>query len=330
MPGLSAARPSRSKVGVFQRFLYFSLCFQKKSVIIFTDGTANGGKTLNRVKIISDSTCDLSPELLERYDIAIVPLHILLGDTEYEDGFNLTPEEIYAWSDAHKATPKTSAPDPEHTEDILREFIDRGQDVVCFSIASGMSTSGNVLRLAAESIGAADRVTVIDSANLSTGIGLLVIEAAEMAAEGADAAEIQAAVERYKPLVRASFVVDTLTYLHRGGRCSGLAALAGGALKLHPRIAVVDGAMRPERKYRGKMQKVVLDYARDMESALRSAKPDRVFITHSGCDEASVAGVREYLVSLGVFREILVTRAGGVISSHCGPGTLGVLFIAGE
>lgn len=284
---------------------------------------------MKRVKIISDSTCDLSKELLERYDIAIVPLHILLGESEYEDGVSLKPEEIYAWSDAHRATPKTSAPDPEHTENIFRECLAEGGEIICFSIASGMSTSGNVMRLAAEAIGASDRVTVVDSANLSTGIGLLVIEAAILAGEGKSREEIVARIEALRPRVRASFVVDTLTYLHRGGRCSGLAALAGSALKLHPRIAVVNGAMRPEKKYRGKLQKVVLDYVRDMEPALLAAKPDRVFITHSGCDEEIVAAVRAYLEGLHVFAEIFVTRAGGVISSHCGPGTLGVLFIEG-
>ena len=284
---------------------------------------------MNPVKIIADSTCDLSEELVRRYDITIVPLHILLGDEEFEDGVSVTPDQIYAWSDAHKATPKTSASDPEHTQNIMRAFIDKGQEIVCFSIASGMSTSGNVLRLAAEAIGAGDKVTVVDSANLSTGIGLLVIEAAVLAGEGKSRAEIVAAVEALRPRVRASFVLDTLTYLHRGGRCSGMAALAGSALKLHPRIAVVDGAMRPEKKYRGKLPKVVMDYVRDMEPALKTAKPDRVFITHSGCIPEIVDSVRAYVESLGVFREILETRAGGVVSSHCGPGTLGVLFIAG-
>ena len=284
---------------------------------------------MSSVKIISDSTCDLSEELLKRYDIAIVPLHILLGDDEYEDGIGLKPEDIYAWSDAHRATPKTSAPDPQHTQKIFSEYLDAGQEIICFSIASGMSTSGNVMRLVAEEMGAGDRVTVFDSANLSTGIGLLVIEAAIMADKGCTRAEILERLETLRPRVRASFVVDTLTYLHRGGRCSGLAALAGGALRLHPRIAVVDGAMRPEKKYRGKLQKVVLDYVKDMEADLRVAVPDRVFITHSGCDGETVAAVREYLESLHVFNEILETRAGGVISSHCGPGTLGVLFIVG-
>ena len=128
--------------------------------------------------------------------------------------------------------------------------------------------------------------------------------------------------------VRASFGVDTLTYLHRGGRCSGLAALAGGALKLHPLISVVDGKMLPGKKYRGKMNRVIIEYVKDMETELKNAKEDRVFITHSGCEDEILEAVKAEITSLGHFKEILITRAGSVITSHCGPGTLGVLFIA--
>ena len=142
--------------------------------------------------------------------------------------------------------------------------------------------------------------------------------------------EIIKHIEALRPLVRASFVVDTLVYLHRGGRCSGVAALAGGMLRLHPEIVVKDGGMIPTRKYRGKLDSVILHYAKDMEPELLTARPERVFITHSGCDAAIVDQVRDYLESLHHFDEILETRAGGVVSSHCGPGTLGVLFIAGE
>jgi len=130
--------------------------------------------------------------------------------------------------------------------------------------------------------------------------------------------------------VRASFVVDTLTYLHRGGRCSGLAALAGGALKLHPLISVIDGKMLPGKKYRGRMERVIIEYVKDMTEELEHAKADRVFITHSGCDSEVLEKVQQYLESLERFDEILMTRAGGVISSHCGPGTLGILYIAGK
>ena len=279
------------------------------------------------VKIISDSTCDLSKELIAKYDIEIVPLHILLGEAEYEDGVTITPDEIYRWSDEHKETPKTSAAGIEQTSRIYENCLKCADELVVFSISSDMSTTNNVMRMAAQEIDAEDRIFVIDSANLSTGEGLLVIEAAIMAKEGKSGAEIATYMEELKPLVRASFVVNTLTYLHRGGRCSGVAAMAGGALKLHPKIVVEDSRMKPEEKFRGKMEKVVIDYVKSMESELKNAKKDRVFITHSGCEDTIIKSVYDYLADLGHFEEILITRAGGVISSHCGPGTLGVLFI---
>ena len=212
--------------------------------------------------------------------------------------------------------------------ELLRPYVENGDECVCFCISESMSTSGNVIRMAAEELEAEHLVTVIDSKNLSTGIGLLVIEAAILAGQGLSAKQITEKIEELRPRVRASFVVDTLVYLHRGGRCGGLAAMLGSALKLHPKIVVEDGVMHSTKKYRGNIRSVVLTYTKDMEADLRKAKPDRVFITHSGCDRATVDDVRNYLEGLGIFHEILETRAGGVISSHCGPGTLGVLFLA--
>ena len=279
------------------------------------------------VRIVADSTCDLSKDLIEKYDIMILPLHILLGEEEFLDGVTITPEEIYKWSDANNTTPKTSAAGIDETLSILKPILEAGDEVVMFSIAGGMSTTFNVFRMAVQELDAEDRVKVIDSANLSTGIGLQVIEAACMAKAGKSIEEIAVAIEALKPRVRASFVVDILTYLHRGGRCSGLAALAGGMLKLHPKIVVKNGVMGADKKYRGKINNAIMNYVQDMEESLQKAKRDRVFITHSGCDKAAVDSVRAYLESLNIFDEILETRAGGVVSSHCGPGTLGVLFI---
>lgn len=278
------------------------------------------------VKILADSTCDLSKELTERYGIRIIPLYVRLGEEEYLDGLNITPEKLYEWSDAHGQTPKTAAPG---IEDICRFLDPDGDDeYVIFTISSQMSASFNNARLAAENMEMSDRVHIIDSANLSTGIGLQIIRAAELAAEGKTASEIVAEIEAIKDKVRASFVIDTLVYLHRGGRCSGLAALVGSVLKIHPRIAVSDGAMHPAQKYRGSNRKYVLEYVKDMEQDLLRARKDRVFITHSPCDKAIVDSVREYLEGLHHFDEILETDAGSVVASHCGPGTLGVLFIA--
>lgn len=278
------------------------------------------------VKIISDSTCDLSKELIQQYDIDIVPLHIHLGEGEFLDGVNITPDEIYTWSDANNTTPKTSA---ASIADAIQTFEKYPNDeLIVFTISGTMSTTINVMRLAAEDLEREDQIHIIDSKNLSTGIGLLVLEAARMAKEGMAAADIVEAINAMIPKVRASFVVDTLTFLHRGGRCSGVAALAGGALKLHPQLNVVDGAMVPGRKYRGNMSKVILSYAKDMEEDLKNANKNRVFITHSGCEQAVLDDVYAYLKDLNTFEEICITRAGGVVSSHCGPGTLGVLFIA--
>ena len=280
------------------------------------------------IKIISDSTCDLTKELLEEYNISILPLHVMLGDKDLLDGVTVTPDEIYEWADANKTTPKTSAPSIEDAIDLIKPYIENGDSVIYFSISKEMSTSINVINLAVDELEASDKVFVIDSANLSTGVGHLVLEAATMAKDGMDVKDIVAKIEELKPRVRASFVVDTLTYLHRGGRCGSVAALAGGVLKLHPKIVVENGKMGATKKYRGKMDSVILSYAKEMEEEYRNAKTDRVFITHSGCDEKIIESVYSYLKELDIFKEIIVTRAGSVISSHCGYGTLGVLYIA--
>lgn len=282
------------------------------------------------VKVIADSTCDLSEELKQRFDIDIIPLHIIMGEDEYEDGVDITQDEIYAWADANKTTPKTSAPSIGRAVEIMEPYIEKGYELVCFSISGEMSTSANVMKLAASELGMEEKIFVIDSRSLSTGIGLLVLRAAELAKEGLSGSEIQQEIRKLIPLVRASFVVDTLEYLHRGGRCSGLSALLGGALSLHPKIEVNGGFMGAGKKYRGKMHKVVKDYVSDMEEEIKTARPDRVFITHAGCDEDIIAEVKHYLEELHYFDEICITRAGGVVSSHCGYGTLGVLFIANK
>ena len=281
------------------------------------------------VKIISDSTCDLSPELIARYDIDIIPLHIILGENDYTDGQSISPDDIYRWSDENRQAPKTAAISVEDALAALKPYAKEGREVVCFTISGSMSSTYNVLRMAAEQTAPA-LIHVIDTKNLSTGVGLQVIAAAEMARQGASAAEIAEKIKADRALVRASFVVDTLTYLHRGGRCSGLAALMGGALKLHPRITVAEGKMSATKKYRGRMDRVIRDYVADLMDELKQARKEHVFITHSGCDEAILAAVYGMLDNLHHFDEIHVTRAGGVISSHCGPGTLGVLFTAGE
>ncbi|MBQ2705868.1 MAG: DegV family protein [Agathobacter sp.] len=279
------------------------------------------------IKIVSDSTCDLSKELVEKYGVQVVPLHILLGEKEYLDGVEIIPDEIYEWVDKNEDTPKTSAVGFEEALDVVKQIVGTDDEMIVFTISGKMSTTENVFRMVVEELELEDTVSVIDSENLSTGIGLLVLKAADMAKEGKSRTEIVQTIEDLKEKVNASFVVDTLTYLHRGGRCSSVAALAGGVLKLHPKIVVADGAMSADKKYRGKMDKVILDYVKDMETALKEANAERVFITHSGCNKEIVNKVYSYLNDMNYFEEIIITRAGGVISSHCGPGTLGVLYI---
>lgn len=279
------------------------------------------------IVILTDSTSDLSEELLGRYEIIKFPLHIHLGDKEYSDGVDINPQDIYDWSEATKETPKTSAISLDTAITYLKKALEEAKEVFCFCISESMSSCYSVMNMAVQELEAEDRVHIIDSANLSTGIGLLIVECGEMMAKGKTAAEILQKIEEMKPKVRSSFVVDTLTYLHRGGRCSGAAALAGNTLKIHPSIHVEGGKMHPGKKYRGKMEKVILTYVEDMEEGLKRAKKDHLFITHSGCSEELLQKVREVVEEKASFSNLYITRAGGVISSHCGPGTLGVLYV---
>lgn len=280
---------------------------------------------MSRVRIVADSTCDLSKELLERYEITIIPLCIVMGEDSLFDGLETTPEQIYAWADANKTTPKTAATTPAKAQEVLAPFMEAGDDIIFLGISEQMSTNCNVVRLIGQEE-EYERLFVINSMNLSTGIGLQVIKAASMAQQGKTAEEIVKEIEGCRDRVRASFVVDTLTYLARGGRCTSATALLANTLRLHPQIIVRDGAMTVNKKYRGNLASAVLKYAMDQESELLEAEPEHVFITHSGCSEEIIQSVYDYLKKLDYFKEIHITRAGGVISSHCGYGTLGVLY----
>ena len=281
---------------------------------------------VHKVKIISDSTCDLSPELIKRYDVEILPLYVTLGDESLKDGVDITPDQLYAWADEHKTTPKTAAVTQADAYNVLKKYVEQGCQIVYTGISSEMSVSYGVVQLAAKEFPDA-KIAVVDSRNLSTGVGHVVIRAAELAQEGKDAFEIKEELDQFTPLVRASFVVDTITYLYRGGRCSAVAAFGATALNLKPSIVVENGKMRPDAKYHGKIDRALKKYVQAMEPSLLKAGPDRVFITHSGSSEETVNAIKRYLEELNYFKEILITRAGCVISSHCGPGTLGVLYV---
>lgn len=280
---------------------------------------------MSKIRIIADSTCDLSQELLNRYNISIIPLNIVLDTKSFIDGIEIIPDEIYEWADKMNTTPKTASPDLGYVIDYLKPMMNAGEDIIFFGISEDMSVTCQTVRISAEELDYKN-IWVINSRNLSTGIGLQVLRAARYAAQGKAAPWIVQEIEAARDKVSASFVVDTLTYLHRGGRCSSVAALLGNALKLKPMIAVKNGKMGVAKKYRGKQQSVVRSYAKDLEPQLLQADPFCVFITHSGIDKTIEQETYDYLKSLNYFEEIFVTRAGGVISSHCGPNTLGILF----
>ena len=282
---------------------------------------------MRAIGIASDSTSDLSRELEEKYDIHVLPLLIHLDEKEYRDRVDITIDELFEWSEENKKTPKTAAFSPSDVEELLKKMMEEYEEVIFFTISSPMSSCHNIVELVAEEMGISDKVHVVDSANLSTGVGQLAIEASIMADKGCSSKEILEEIERLKPLVRVSFVVDTMTYLYRGGRCGGMTALVAGSLKIHPCIEVVDGAMRVGKKYRGKLEKVVKNYLEDIIENLKKGKKERIFISHAKCNDEIISYVKNRIEELNHFDEILITNVGGIVSCHCGPGTLGIVYI---
>ncbi|MBR7132983.1 MAG: DegV family protein [Clostridia bacterium] len=278
----------------------------------------------NNIVITSDSTTDLSPELKERYNISTIPLGVSLGEKTFFDGVDITPDDIYEHHRKTGELPKTAAANLSDCIDFFKPFADAGKTVIHFTISSEMSSTFNNSRMAAEEF---ENVYVIDTKNLSTGGGLLVVAAAEMAAKGMAAEEIVEKVQGLVPCVDASFVIDSLEYLHKGGRCSALAVLGANLLKLKPCIEVKNGSMGVGKKYRGKFGDVLKTYVAERIGDASDIDLDRVFVTHAGCDEAVVKAVVEQVRSLAPFKEVFLTRAGCTVSSHCGADTLGVLFI---
>lgn len=277
-----------------------------------------------QIIIASDSTCDLSPELIARYGIQILPLRVSLSDREYTDGIDIDPDMIYRHYEQTKVLPKTSAISIGEFSDFFRPFAEAGKAVIMFTISSSMSSTYQNGCIAASDF---ENVHVIDTKNLSTGGGLLVIRAAELAAAGKSAVEIAEHCRSITDRVDASFVIDSLEFLHKGGRCSAVAAFGANLLSLKPCIVVRDGKMGVAKKYRGNFRSVVKSYIRDQIGDGSAIEPEHVFVTHAGCEpelcEEWVALVKE----LGNFKEVHLTRAGCTISSHCGRNTIGVLFI---
>lgn len=276
------------------------------------------------VKISSDSTSDLSKELIEKYGISIFSLHIHLGADMHTDGVDITPDDLYEYADKTGELAKTAAGSIAEYTDFFKGIKKDGEEIVHFCISSEMSSSYSAACIAAEEIGG---IYVIDSRNLSTGIGLLVLRACDLSAENKTAEEIKADIEEKIPCVDASFVINTLDYLYKGGRCSALARFGANLLRLKPCIEVKDGKMGVGKKYKGRIDTVMPLYAKDRFVNFDNAITDRVFVTHTRTDEDTVKKIVDMIKETGVFKEVYETMAGCTVSTHCGPNTLGVLFI---
>ena len=277
-----------------------------------------------KVVIGSDSTCDLNAALMERYQVKTVPLTVYLGEGQYKDGVDVDPDMIYAHYEQRKQLPKTASPNIADFQAFFAEHTADGSEMVFFTISAEMSSTYNNARLAALDF---EGVYVIDTRNLSTGGGLLVVSAGEMAKAGKSAAEIAEACRALADRVDASFIVDNLEFLHKGGRCSALAAFGANLLQLKPCIAVAGGKMGVVKKYRGKFKPVLEKYIADRIGDGSDIEWDHVFVTHAGCDSDIVDACVAQVKALAPCGEVHITRAGCTVSSHCGRNTLGVLFI---
>ena len=276
------------------------------------------------VMITADSTCDLSEELLSRYNVKILPLTILLGEESFLDGAHYTPADMYKRYRADGTLPKTAAPSLQQITEFFTPFLNEGYEIVHLDISSELSSTCNNARIVSSEL---DGVYVVDSRMLSTGVGLLVIEGAECRDKGMSAAEIAEHLTALTEKVDTSFVLDTLEFMWKGGRCSGVAALGANLLKLKPALEMKDGKLGVYKKYRGSINSVYKQYITERLSG-KKVRPGHVFITESGEIEQSVIDELEALVrELIPVQEIHHTIAGCTVSSHCGPKTLGVLFI---
>ena len=283
--------------------------------------------TLKSQKIIlsADSTCDLDEELKERYHVNYFPLHINLNGKDYLDNVTITPEEIYQEYYDHKVLPKTAAVNVQEYIEHFRPWVEDGYEVIHVNLGHALSSSYQNCCLAAQELG---HVHVIDSCNLSTGTGLTVVAAGKMIEEGLDAETIAEKLRGGTSRRHASFILDTLTFLSAGGRCSSVTAFGANMLKLKPCIQVDnrDGSMAVGKKYRGALDKVLVKYAKDELARYSDINTDLLFITHSGIPQDYIDLVKKTVEDTIPFKEIHITKASCTISCHCGPNTLGILF----
>ncbi|MBQ3049114.1 MAG: DegV family protein [Oscillospiraceae bacterium] len=279
-----------------------------------------------KVIISADSTVDLSPELKELYNVNYYPFHIIFEGEDYLDNVTITPRDLFDAYYDRKSLPKTTAINIDEYMEYFSRWNAEEYDIVHINLSSALSSSHQNARLAAAELG---NVYVIDSRNLSTGSGHLVIEAAKLAQQGVPAAEIAERVTAMIPRVHASFILDNLDFMRAGGRCSSIAAFSATLLRLKPCIEVSNetGSMRVAKKYQGDLGNVLVKYTKDQLAAYPDIVTDKIFITHSGIDQKYIDLVRKAIEDTMHFDNIYVSNASCTISCHCGPNCLGVLFM---
>lgn len=275
------------------------------------------------IKITADSTCDLSPEILNAMGITLIPLCILVDDKAFRDGVDIIPADIFRYVDEEGKTCKTAVVNVYEYELFFTELSPKNEAVIHICIGSGFSSCYQNATQAAQNF---ENVYVVDSRNLSSGSGHIVYDAASMAKDGVEPKEICRRLEETIPRVDASFMIDRLDYLHKGGRCSGLEAIGAELLQIKPCIEVVDGKMKVGKKYRGSFERCLRHYVKDRLYIKQDIDYSRVFITHPMCSAQTVATVREVICQYAHFDEIIETRTGCTIANHCGPNMLGILF----
>ena len=279
------------------------------------------------IKIISDSTADLPKELIEKYDIEVLPLSVTLGEKSFKDGVEICAQDIFKFYEETKNLPKTSAVSVLEYTEAFTPWVEKGYDVVHFAISSTMSACFQNATIAAVEIG---HVWTINSENLSSGIGLLVVLAAELAAKGESAEVIFKHIEEAKKRVDASFILNQLEFLHKGGRCGGVAALGANLLKLKPCIEVHEGKMKVGKKYRGAYEKCALDYIHDRLDGNDNIESNIIFLTWAGLDAHLLKEIEKETKKCHKFHTVIVNEAGSTITGHCGPGTFGIIYFRKE
>ncbi len=278
-----------------------------------------------KIKITADSTCDLNEQLVQKYDVGIVPLHVILGDKSFSDGVDIVPQDIFNYVEKEGILPKTSAPSVEEYSEFFKDCLTRYDAVIHINISSKASSSYDNACAAARQF--KGKVSVIDSLALSTGQGLLVLKACDLVASGKTPREVVETINGLRANVNTSFVPDALDYLHKGGRCSLAALMGAKVLRLHPMIDMKYGQMYAKKKYMGGIERCLTTYVNDLAGQYKKYDKTRCFITHSSCEKAVVDKIKSLVKNLFDFDEILETVAGCVITGHCGKNTLGVLFI---